>query len=114
MVEITVSPSDMVFVNDAANELEATFSDMSGRLVEDKPGDFKVACFQVAYEIHVKFGTNQFAVYKLLRERILHSSMSDVIEEYNILNGVYILGIKTMSERFNKDLADFKNKRQQA
>ena len=114
MVEITVSPSDMVFVNDAANELEATFSDMSGRLVEDKPGDFKVACFQVAYEIHVKFGTNQFAVYKLLRERILHSSMSDVIEEYNILNGVYILGIKAMSEQFNKDLADFKNKRQQA
>jgi hypothetical protein len=112
MVEITVSPSDMVFVNDAANELEATFSDLSGRLVEDKPGDFKVACFQVAYEIHVKLGTNQFAVYKLLRDRILHSSMSDVIEEYNILNSVYILGIKEASERFNNILADFKSKRE--
>lgn len=114
MVEITVSPSDMVFVNDAANELEATFSDMSGRLVEDKPGDFKVACFQVAYEIHVKLGTHQFAVYKLLRERILQNSMSEVIEEYNILNGVYILGITEASARFNNILADFKNKRKTA
>lgn len=114
MVEITVSPSDMVFVNDAANELEATFSDMSGRLVEDKPGDFKVACFQVAYEIHVKLGTHQFAVYKLLRERILQNSMSEVIEEYNILNGVYILGIHEAGERFKKTLADVRNNRNHA
>lgn len=110
MIEITVSPSDMVFVNDAANELEATFSDMSGRLVEDKPGDFKVVCFQVAFQIHVKFGTHQFAVYKLLRERLLDSPMADVVEEYNMLNSVYIMGIEETAKRFNKILEDFKSK----
>lgn len=109
MVDITVSPSDMVFVNDAANELEARFSDMSGRLVEDKPGDFKAVCFQTSYEIHEKFGTHQFAVYKILRERVLHNSMSDIIEEFNVLNTVYIMGIKAAGERFKKTLAEFKS-----
>jgi len=109
MIEISIS--DMVFVKAAADELEATFSDMSGRITEDVPGSFKAACFQVSYEINAKFGTHQFAVYSYLRSRILENPQHEVVEEFNSLNKVFIMAIKIAGERFRKTLVEAREKR---
>ena len=108
MSKIAISPSDMVFVKNDADELEADFSDLSGRLVEDKPGEFKTACFQASYNLHAKLGANHFAVYKYLRERVLESSSYDLIEEFNMLNNVFIMGIKIAGERFSQTIKNIK------
>jgi len=109
MIEISVS--DMVFVKNVADELEAVFSDMSGRLVENIPGSFKAACFQSSYEIHTKFGTHQFAVYSYLRSRILENPQHDVVEEFNSLHQVFIMAIKIAGERFQKTLVEARESR---
>jgi len=106
-----ISLSDMVFVKASADELEAEFSDMSGRLVEHIPGSFKAACFQVSYEIHAKLGTDQFAVYSYLRSRMLENSQYDVVEEFNSLHKVFIMAIKITGERFHKTLVEAREKR---
>lgn len=108
---IEISLSDMVFVKDAADELEASFSDMSGRPTEDVPGSFKAACFQVSYELHTKFGTHQFAVYRYLRSRILENTQPDFVEEFNSMHKVFIMAIKIAGERFQKTLVEARQHR---
>lgn len=108
---IEISLSDMVFVKAAADELEAEFSDMSGRPTEEIPGTFKAACFQASYEINAKFGTHQFAVYSYLRSRILENPQHEIVEEFNSLHKVFILAIKIAGERFHKTLVDAREKR---
>lgn len=108
---IEISLSDMVFVKDVADELEATFSDMSGRPTEDVPGSFKAACFQASYEINAKFGTHQFAVYSYLRSRILENPQHEVVEEFNSLHKVFIMAIKIAGDRFQKTLIETRQTR---
>ena len=107
---IEVSISDQVFIKEVADELEEKFSDMYGRLVENEPGEFKAACFQAAYNLNLKLSVNQFAVYKMCRERFFESLplTLDVIEEYNAFNAVFIMGINEASARIKKLMKDSK------
>ena len=97
-----LSISDLVFVNAAADNLEEQFSDMSGRLVEQSLGDFKIACFKESYLLHGKFDCSQYQAFRVMYQRILSVSEEVLIEEFKMMYSCFIFGAEMLKERMTK------------
>jgi hypothetical protein len=98
-----LSVSDLVFVNSVADDIEEKFSDMSGRLVELAPGDFKIACFKESFLLHQKLGCGQYHAFRVIYERILSVPEDTLIEEFKMMFDSFIFGAETLKARMTKN-----------